>query len=395
MKRIALCLDGTWNNTSRARVTENSMVYRPTNVLKVARAIRSRDENGIAQITYYDSGVGATSRAPTLRDQVLRKVDRVLGGGWGSGFEQNVEEAYNFLANNYDDGDEIYIFGFSRGAAQARSLVRFIEWAGGIPKKIDAYYVVELFDKFLTSRGAGSGQDALAAINNRRIQRQDPHRVQLTPAKIAYVGVWDTVLALGSRLLSIRHNATKKYRFHNSSTAPTTPLRIRHALAIDERRHDFRAEIWQNGNPADLQQRWYSGTHADVGGGLDDDRLANASLRWICDEAANLAFDQDFLKSYVPNALGKLCPPPMMYRVADTCRRFVRIYQGGREIGGLNASLDESVLTRLNNTDFERTGVKSPYRPENLLKFLAANPSYDSQITSEEFQKIVRSMRSV
>ena len=128
MKRFVICLDGTWNNAaSEKERRDGSRVYRPTNVLKLARATRTSDQDGVLQITYYDAGVGAMNRAPNLRTKVVRFFDNKLGGGWGAGFEVNIEEAYTFLANNYIEGDEIFVFGFSRGASQARSLCRLIE----------------------------------------------------------------------------------------------------------------------------------------------------------------------------------------------------------------------------------------------------------------------------
>ena len=111
MKRFVICLDGTWNNASReVENVEGAKVFRPTNVLKVARATKLRDAAGSSQITYYDAGVGAMNRAPDLGSRIVRWTDNTVGGGWGGGFDVNIEEAYTFLANNYSAGDEIFIF---------------------------------------------------------------------------------------------------------------------------------------------------------------------------------------------------------------------------------------------------------------------------------------------
>ena len=92
MKRFVICLDGTWNNASKEKErTDGSKVFRPTNVLKVARATEKFDSDGVLQITYYDAGVGAMNRAPNFRTKIVRFMDNKLGGGWGAGFEVNID----------------------------------------------------------------------------------------------------------------------------------------------------------------------------------------------------------------------------------------------------------------------------------------------------------------
>jgi len=86
---------------------------------------------GREQIVYYDIGVGAPATYPGVANALLRLGDKLLGGGRGAGFEGNVEDALGFLAFNHLPGDEVFIFGFSRGAATAQAVTRFIDWAGG------------------------------------------------------------------------------------------------------------------------------------------------------------------------------------------------------------------------------------------------------------------------
>ncbi|MDH3626470.1 MAG: DUF2235 domain-containing protein [Acidobacteriota bacterium] len=300
MKRLVICLDGTWNNAAKEKErNDGSRVYRPTNVLKLARATHATDANGIAQITYYDAGVGAMNRAPNFRTRIIRFADNKLGGGWGAGFEVNIEEAYTFIANNYEPDDQLFVFGFSRGAAQARSLCNFIEWCGGIPSKNDVYYVPKLFGQYLKARGAGSGQSLIAKVNTQRVDAGkkpiDPFRI----ATIEFLGVWDTVLALGSRILARGGSTRRINRYHTPPTPPAIANRVRHALAIDERRHDFQPELWNGQEPTlKFEQRWFPGVHSNVGGGLIDDSLANSALRWICDEAiaAGLSMNAEYLR---------------------------------------------------------------------------------------------------
>src|SRR5262245_32932065 len=114
-RRLVLCLDGTWNNAyTLKKRTDSHAVFKPSNVLKVARAIIPYDaDNDRQQVVRYDTGVGSLARYPGIPNRLLSLTDRGLGGAWGAGFEENVEEALEFLALNHQPGDEVYIFGFS------------------------------------------------------------------------------------------------------------------------------------------------------------------------------------------------------------------------------------------------------------------------------------------
>ena len=223
MKRLVICLDGTWNNASKENERDDgSKVFRPTNVLKLARATEKFDQHGCLQITYYDEGVGAMNRAPNFRTKMVRFFDNKLGGGWGAGFEVNIEEAYTFLAYNCDRDDEVFIFGFSRGASQARSLCNLIEWAGGFPTKNDVYYIPRIVSAYLESGAKGNVQSLLDGLNERRRQRKDPLLEPFVVPRISFLGVWDTVLALGSRVQAREGSCAESLRFHTPSTPPRT-----------------------------------------------------------------------------------------------------------------------------------------------------------------------------
>lgn len=384
MVRYVICLDGTWNNASKeTERNDGSRVFRPTNVLKLARATRKIDDEGVLQVTYYDAGVGAMNRAPNVRTKVVRFFDNKLGGGWGAGFEVNIEEAYSFLANNYDDGDEIFIFGFSRGASQARSLCHLINWVGGFPSKDDVYYVPRFFSAYLNARGQGNASKLVGEINERRRKRNQVPLEPLKVPKIVFLGVWDTVLALGSRILARNGSSKKSYRFHTPSTPPEAISKIRQALSIDERRHDFQPEIWsESGSCKDLKQRWFSGVHSNVGGGLIDDSLANCALRWMCDEAvaSGLALNPSYLSHFREYPEGHASAKSNTYKVGDAIMRPVRGFRGVRVLGDApNASLDSSVLRRLKADPTKHEGLDEKYCPKNLMKFLADNPQYNSE----------------
>src|SRR5262245_1734261 len=105
-RRLVLCLDGTWNNTaSAARRRDGDTVLKPTNVLKLARAVVPRDGDGCEQVVYYDIGVGSLARYPGVANRLLALADRLLGGAWGAGFEGQVEKALGFLVVNHQPGD--------------------------------------------------------------------------------------------------------------------------------------------------------------------------------------------------------------------------------------------------------------------------------------------------
>ena len=395
MKRLVICLDGTWNNASKENERDDgSRVFRPTNVLKMARATEKFDKNGVLQITYYDAGVGAMNRAPNFRTKMVRFFDNKLGGGWGAGFEVNIEEAYTFLANNYDRGDEVFVFGFSRGASQARSLCSLIEWAGGFPAKNDVYYLPRIFSAFLEAKGQGDVSAMIAEINGRRSKRkQTPLEPFLVP-NMAFLGVWDTVLALGSRIQAREGSCNKSYQFHTPATPPQSITTIRHALAIDEQRHDFQPEIFSSsGQCKDFEQRWFAGVHSNVGGGLMDDSLANCTLRWMCEQAmaCGLALNAEYLKFFRRYAAGKASQKTSFYKLGDALMRPVRGFNGIRQLDRApGAKIDKSALERLNADPAGHKNLEEPYRPENLLTYLAANPGYDSELNQDVLATITQ-----
>lgn len=388
-----ICLDGTWNNASKEKErTDGSKVFRPTNVLKMARATEKFDENGVLQITYYDAGVGAMNRAPNFRTKMVRFMDNKLGGGWGAGFEVNIEEAYTFLANNYSQGDELFIFGFSRGASQARSLCTLIEWAGGFPSKNDVYYLPRIVTAFLETRGKGNASTLVNGINERRQKRNDPPLEQFLVPKITFLGVWDTVLALGSRIGARDGSSSEKYRFHTPPVPASMVTTVRHGLAIDERRHDFQAEVFTgSGTCEDFEQRWFAGVHSNVGGGLMNDSLANCSLRWMCEQAASrgLALNSDYLKFFRGYGAGKASEKTNFYKFGDTLMRPVRGFRGVRQlVDAPDSTLDKSVLDRLNADPAKNKDLDETYRPENLMAYLAANTAYDSELNADVLKAV-------
>lgn len=371
-KRLILCMDGTWNSPFISANREDGQeVLKPTNVLKVARAVlTTAPDDECKQITYYDFGVGAIGQYPGASNKLLHWTDRALGGAWGAGFEEKIEQAMTFLSNNYVVGDEIYVFGFSRGSAQARGLTRFFDWLGGVPPKNIAYYVPIFFRHYLTTRGTGKPQDIVSSKGNIPAE-------QVIPAQITFLGIWDTVMALGSRLDAQNNNSISSRSFHVGAKPAASVQKARHAIAIDEKRYDFRAEIWEGcGAGQDMEQRWFAGVHGSVGGSCLNDGMANCALRWILAEACacGLAVDQTLLGYYKCYPCDELVESyGMKYKIGDLMR-----FKKGQGIRPLlnqpesaNLSLDPSVITRLNADHANHKHMNEPYRPENLIAYLA------------------------
>lgn len=395
IKRIVVCLDGTWNTPAQEQEREDgTRVYRPTNVLKVARAVKPLDSEGVVQLVYYDTGLGAMSQYPGATNATLRWFDSKLGGAWGAGFEGNVDAAYRFIAHNYVAGDEVFVFGYSRGAAQAQALCAYIDWMRGIPEKGDIYYLPKFFLRYLQDKGRVDAFDELKAEIDASKQKLQPFR----SIKINFLGLWDTVLSLGSRVAADKATSAKSKRFLVKGQLPECVLRARHALAIDERRKDFRPEIWRTGNASDdMQQMWFPGGHGNVGGGRSSDGLANTALRWIVDSTPKIAFDNEYLNFYGQNFDDKLHNHrSLMYKLRDI-KSFWNDDHGSRDLVGYpvtaNIGLHDSVFCRLHSgralVEFKHGNVAiQPYRPENLLDFLEHSSEFDGQLPDELLEAV-------
>ena len=263
-KRLAVFLDGTWN-----AVNSN------TNVWRMRALCASKGTDGKPQLIYYEVGVNG-----------------FLGGIFGQGLDENIRLAYEWLVENYNDGDEIFIFGFSRGAYTARSLAGLIAKLG-ILKPGSPIGISELFDRYKRSDEETiwelKEQAASGNVSGLTTEEQWMLKYSL-PAKVKVIGVWDTVGSLGLKTLSIDGISRSTLGYLQ------TGLRIHiqngyHALAIDEHRDDFAPTLWDVRHPKDptavianprplenVEQRWFVGAHANVGGGYQTDLLAQAPL---------------------------------------------------------------------------------------------------------------------
>ena len=276
MKRLVLCCDGTWNSADQQR----NGAPCPTNVVKLAFHTAKRD-GALAQIVFYDQGVGTGN-----------VLDRVTGGAFGEGLEDNIYDAYRFLIANYERNDELFLFGFSRGAYTARSIAGMIRKCGILRRESVSKYRQAL-DLYRDPRKADDS--ALLAF------RRDHSVAGGDDIPIKFIGVWDTVGALGVPLRGLRGLTRRSHQFHDTELSGTVQYAF-HALAIDEHRSPFEPTLWMyKPKPGQtVEQVWFCGAHSDVGGGYAESELSDIPLQWMLEKAnaAGLVLDANVRISY-------------------------------------------------------------------------------------------------
>ena len=277
-KRLVVCCDGTWNSADQLKGGRAC----PTNVIRTALSIAPEDPAGVAQRVYYHPGVG-TSR-----------WDHLVGGAFGVGLSANVQDAYRFLVDNYEDGDDLYFFGFSRGAFTARSVAGLVRKCG-VLRRENASRIDEAYALY---RSWATQPRGMASTAFRSAFSTEPD--------IRFIGVWDTVGALGippfgpKILHSLLKQVDKRWSFHDTQLSTKVKAAFQ-ALAIDEQRAAFKPTLWQQQPDADpaqiLEQVWFAGVHSNVGGGLPDTSLSDLALLWMVEKAQlhGLAFRPDAL----------------------------------------------------------------------------------------------------
>ena len=304
MKNIVICCDGTGNE-----ISENI-----SNVLKLYRCLRKTGKTDPPQIVFYDPGVGTLARPDPWR-KAIQNAAMVFGLATGYGLDDHLLAAYEFLVSNYEDDDEIYLFGFSRGAYTVRVLAGFIHKVGLLrPQQINlAGAALTAYKQLSTSDGRQSEpaaprggpvddgeddeQNALLTKDDRAAQFA--RIVSGRWPTIKFLGVWDTVASV---------IVPRPDRFYLPSlqvlayTRRNPSVKIfRQAIAIDECRRMFRLDPWSepqtfmknrfsrthNAEPQDIQQVWFAGAHSDIGGGRGEAEsgLSKFPLIWMIEEA--------------------------------------------------------------------------------------------------------------
>jgi uncharacterized protein (DUF2235 family) len=349
MKRLVVCCDGTWNEPASAHVT---------NIEKIARTVCTDPgrTDGVQQLVLYVGGVG-----------IGYKLDRLLGGAFGSGLFNNVKTAYRFLALNYEDGDEIFVFGFSRGAYTARSLSGMIGLVGLLTRdSLVADKLPEAVGRYQRRKPAAGW----SGCSNEEFKRDFCH--PLTPTK--FLGVFDTVGALG-----VPGILPKDHQFHDINLGDSVEC-ARQALAIDEDRMVFMPCLWQAPDrPERVKQVWFEGAHSDVGGGYAETGLSDTALLWMVGEAnrQGLVFDKPLLDAYIDSRSEDVRHSSLkwFYRVSNLRERVRPRPKAERVVfAGSRRNLDApgTGLLLASSALGHYTDEGSDYRPGNLGAYVAA-----------------------
>lgn len=279
-KNIVLCADGTGN---KGGYTPDSNVYKIYNAIDVHAADNE-------QVVFYDNGVG------TATNKYLRAVSAAVG----IGFRENVCDLYEFLVKNYEPGDQVYLFGFSRGAATVRAFSGFVAACGLIKFEVNG-------EKMSARELKGAVEQAFQKYVE--IGRKHKHGIPPLAEKLSgnygaipieFIGVWDTVSALGFpertdptsvgmlvinllfRGLGYVADRFKPHKFYNYELTDNIGLACQ-ALAIDDERTSFWPMVWDESgrDPKSVEQVWFVGMHSNVGGGYERSGLANVAYEWM------------------------------------------------------------------------------------------------------------------
>jgi uncharacterized protein (DUF2235 family) len=373
VKRLVCFFDGTWNKPEDAD---------QTNVVKLQRAVPAADAGGVRQVVHYEIGIATEAGLGQLT---------FAAGAIGFGVGDRIRGGYRFLCENYEEGDEIFLVGFSRGAFQARSLAGLIALAG-LARIPATETISEVWDYY--------EQNKLAP---------DPARLEALraasryPVRIKCVAVWDTIGNLG--IPFVRKGLIKELLgFHDTELSPTVDVGL-HALAIDEPRGPFSPTLWTIKKGASLpkgqivEQVWFLGCHANIGGGYRDCSLSDIALLWMAErltQTTGLAVDLEHLRGTTkPDALGEQVSPTSdgVYRVSYLLPFIRLIKQNRKGISALrraflgswrssllpadqvpvNESIHESTLARFGKRVPQRRGEALSaikYRPRNLVVVL-------------------------
>jgi Uncharacterized alpha/beta hydrolase domain (DUF2235) len=300
-RNLVVCLDGTGGQL-RARGN--------TNVLLLYKLLDHSDPT--KQIAYYDPGVGTFASAGAWT-AFARSISRISGLAFGSGLRQNLGEAYTWLMQNWAPGDQIFIFGFSRGAYTARALVGILQ-AVGLMRPGSENLI-----PYLVSVYARRGGEAKIDWDEVHLYSEVfalPTHGKSRALPVTYLGVWDTVKATGFLAYDIHWPFTNKL---------PNAVRIRHAVSIHEKRSPFKEKLIEPRSDGSLEEVWFAGVHSDVGGTFDDPttperrtsvpRLSTITLKWILEgaEAEGL-----LVKS---SAVRTACAVTLAYANAELHRR--------------------------------------------------------------------------
>ncbi len=357
-RNLIVCCDGTWNTpvqTDRGRLM-------PTNVVKMARAVVDNDP-GFPQQVHYDTGIGAT-----------RGLDHWTAGVLGIGLTENIQQAYRYIADHYEDGDRLFLFGFSRGAYTVRSLAGLIGRCG-LTAPHDEAAAFRAYDLY---RQAADETGKAEAAKFKAQQRQP---------LIHFLGVWDTVGALGVPALSrfgllrkvvrrLSEGSKYAHGFHDERLGAHVTHAYQ-ALAIDERRGAFEPSTWKYEGEAraNVEQTWFAGVHSNVGGGYSDSGLSDHAFMWMAVKAMDAGLKLDYLYLAMridPNAHGELRDSlSLLYRFLPKHVRQISLPET------LNEKLHRTAIRRMEHPT-------NDYKPENLKQAIGKAQATDDGLRTIE-----------
>ena len=345
MKRLVVCCDGTWNTPDQ----KDRGVQRPSNVVKIARWVLPQAPDGTVQKLHYDRGVGTGDW-----------IDRLFGGAFGVGLSHNAREAYEFLSVNHEAGDEVYFFGFSRGAYTVRRTVGMLRKCGLAPKA-DKATIKEAFAVYEKRESLAEG----GADSNAALAFRAKHGAQRIP--VHFLGVWDTVGSHGiAGVLGQLGSSVSRARFHDRILSSDVEHAC-HAVAIDECRRLFQPTLFQLSRTGAqhghvLEQSWFAGAHSNVGGGYENTGLSDIALHWMAARAGarGLALDRRWRARLDPDEFGEL---------RDSRTGIYKLLgRSVRAIGAQNAGFERVHVSPV--TRVERDPAR--YEPENLKRYLGS-----------------------
>jgi len=292
-KKIVICCDGTGNEIGK----------KISNVLKLYRILKRTD----AQRVYYNPGVGTIGQQNAWQ-RFRQNASAVFGLATGYGLDNDILSAYRFLAETYEPGDKVYLFGFSRGAYTVRALAAFTHVMGLLPRdQLNlATYALSAYKRASSDSQKSSDTDEREVKSEQLAAAWDFSRVAGgRPIRIEFIGVWDTVASvIVPRKDQLLPNL-QTLRF--TRTNPSVHV-FRQAIAIDERRRMFRLNRWidpqpYQDNPFDrasaveqnIRQVWFAGVHSDVGGGYaeEESALSKYPLIWMIQQASDAGLDMN------------------------------------------------------------------------------------------------------
>jgi Uncharacterized alpha/beta hydrolase domain (DUF2235) len=395
MKRIVVCYDGTWN-----ALTDPGAV---TNVVRVGQAVKATDEKGQNQVVYYNAGVG--SGGP---------IDSFLGGVFGVGVRANVKRGLAFLTLNWSEGDEIYIFGFSRGAYTARALAGVITAIRGIPRQEYFHRLEDIWNFYRLSPRERYSDAARRIYEIDKMVLEVPRSAPL----VKCLAVWDTVgsygIPAGLGLSGLARKFTSWTRgFHDNMLHPRIEVGLQ-ALAIDEQRPAFPPTTWvgdptQRNENQQVEQVWFAGAHANVGGGYLRSGLSDLALIWLMarvEALTKLRFSADYIaKNFWP------CAACSLYRSSSGWWWFSRLspyrrplfpepklieawFRGKKEkrmMIPVNEKVHWSVIERLGRTAIVDEKIRQRYRPSNLpLQWTGKTWPQDERLAAENDPRVAQ-----